>query len=219
MLFRSIDVLMALEHERPAQGHAAEAFQVAERARARGLLDLLALSGTDLTQGVDPELVARERTLRWRLNARAAIQTRLLMSTPDDKRLGRLERELSELTQTWRDAVTAIRQQSPAYTTLAEPQPLTASAVQALLDPQTVLLEYIAGEAHSWLFALTDTSFRSYELPAAKTIDEAARTLHRLVTSHDTVDRQELVEQLRAVSRLVLTPAAHELAKIGRAHV
>src|SRR5262249_45970497 len=51
-----LDVLMEMERQSPGAGFAAEAFRTNERARARGLLDLLVTSGVDIHAGVDAAL-------------------------------------------------------------------------------------------------------------------------------------------------------------------
>jgi hypothetical protein len=59
-------------HKRePASGHDAAALQASERARARSLLESLAEARADIRRGVDPELLAQERLLQQRLNAKA----------------------------------------------------------------------------------------------------------------------------------------------------
>jgi CHAT domain-containing protein/Tfp pilus assembly protein PilF len=55
-----IGVLMQLHEREPGRGLAAEALQTSERARARGLLELLAEARADLREGVDPKLLERE---------------------------------------------------------------------------------------------------------------------------------------------------------------
>lgn len=226
----NLDVLMALEARSPGEGFAAAAFQTNERARARGLLDLLVAAGIDLREGVDGALVDRERTLRWKLNAKAAIQTRLLSGTPDRRRLATLEREIADLSREWREATTQIRQQSPAYASLIEPRPVTVDAVQPLLDADTVLLEFARGERSAWLFAVTRTAFHSVELPSWQAIDEAARGVHRLLTARQPVEgevparRQARVRRADAalkarslaLSNLVLGPIGDRLASDWR---
>jgi CHAT domain-containing protein/tetratricopeptide (TPR) repeat protein len=225
-----IDVLMALEQASPGAGFAATAFHTNERARARGLLDMLATSGVDIREGVDRTLVERERSLRWNLNAKAAIQTKLLTGKRDERRLTTLDNEIAELSRTWRETTTAIRQQSPAYASLTEPQPLTAGEVGKLLDANTVLLEYAPGEVRSWLFVVTHTSFESFALPPRRVIDDAARDLHRLLTARQPVRDEaagerrtrvgradaELGARTRALSDLVLGPIADKLASDWR---
>ncbi len=55
-----IGILMQMHEREPGAGLAAEALQTSERARARGLLELLAEARTDLREGVDPKLLERE---------------------------------------------------------------------------------------------------------------------------------------------------------------
>ena len=221
-----IDVLMAMDRASPGQGYAQKAFHANERVRARGLLDLLATSGIDIKRGVDRTLVERERAQRWNLNAKAALQTNLLARKGDEKRLAAVENEIVELSRSWRDTVTAIRQQSPGYASLTAPEPLTATDVAKLLDDDTVLLEFAPGETHSWLFVVTTKSFESYELPAQNKIDAAAREVHDLLAARQTVPgenpqdwwarihRADLSfnERAQALSDLVLGPIATKLA-------
>jgi CHAT domain-containing protein/tetratricopeptide (TPR) repeat protein len=227
-----IDVLMEMEHRSPGSGFAAEAFHTNERARARGLLDLLSASGVDIRQGADPALVARERTLRWSLNAKAALQTSLLSGRRNDARLEAIEKELADLSSELRETTTRIRQESPLYAALVAPQPLTASEIGQLLAADTVLLEFALGETRSWLFAVTSTSFEAFPLPARQTIEDAAREVYRLITSRQpvggetAVQRQartrrmdaELVHRSRALSELVLEPVGAKLADEWRGH-
>ena len=217
---------MEMERRSPGAGFAAEAFHTNERARARGLLEMLATSGIDIHEGVDKALVERERSLRWSLNRKAAIQTTLLAGKRDARRLAALEKEIADLSRAWRETTTLIRQQSPAYASLTEPEPLTAADVSKMLDADTVLLEFAQGETQNWLFAITDAGFDSFELPPRQTIEDAARDVHRLLTSRQPVpgeaaaDRQariaradaELVARARALSDLVLGPIAGKLA-------
>ena len=87
-----IDVLMEMDRGIARRRLRAEAFHTNERARARGLLEMLAASGVDIHEGVDQALVERERSLRWNLNAKAAIQTTLLAGKRDERRLPALDR-------------------------------------------------------------------------------------------------------------------------------
>jgi tetratricopeptide (TPR) repeat protein len=75
-----IDLLMQMHREHPTKGHDLQAFQISQRSRARSLLELLNESRTQIHHGVEPELLARERSLQKQLNERAARQTRLLRS-------------------------------------------------------------------------------------------------------------------------------------------
>lgn len=220
-----IDVLMQLDQRSPGSGFAEEAFRAAERSRSRGLLDLLAGSSVDLRRDVDRDLADRERSLRWQLNAKATVQTSLLMSAPASRRLATLEREIADLSRAWRETMTMIRRQSPAYAAITEPQPLAVSDVRALLDAHTVLLEIAPGDTRSWLFAVTSTGLETFPLPPRHALDGAARDLHRLLTAREPVrgetaesrerrvrsaDR-DLAERARTLSTMVIGPVAAKL--------
>jgi tetratricopeptide (TPR) repeat protein len=224
------DVLMEMDRASPGAGYNAEAFFTNERARARGLLDLLATSGIDIRQGVDPALVERERTLRWSLNAKAAIQTSLLSGKRDEARLRALEQQITDLSSALRETTTRIRQESPAYSALVEPQPLAAADVGRLLDSDTVLLEFALGETHSWVYAVTGTTFDSFALPSRQTIEDAAREVYARLISRQPVHGETpeqrrdrvahadagLVDRYRALSDMVLGPLAAKLAREWR---
>src|SRR6185503_3444855 len=57
-----VDFLMSQRGNHP--DYVAEALKVSERARARGLLELLNQAATDIRKGADPALLARERAIQ-----------------------------------------------------------------------------------------------------------------------------------------------------------
>ena len=65
-----IAILMDLEEKEPGHGWLAEALHASERAKARGLVDLLAEARINLREGVDESLLAEERSLETRLEQR-----------------------------------------------------------------------------------------------------------------------------------------------------
>jgi hypothetical protein len=56
----------------------ARALEISERARARGLLDLLTEARARIREGVDPDLLTREQSLRSSLDDKTQRQIRLL---------------------------------------------------------------------------------------------------------------------------------------------
>src|SRR5262245_59343153 len=179
-----IDLLMQLHQKYPAEGHNAKALMANERARARGLLDLLAESGADLRRGVSPELIELERSLQRQINSKAAARARLVDDDGAEARASSLDKEISELTSRYREVAAQIRAASPNYAAMTQPQPLSASEIQRqLLDENTVLLEFALGEKQSWLWAVTPQSLDSYSLPPEKEIEAASRNVYDLLTS------------------------------------
>jgi CHAT domain-containing protein len=179
-----IDLLMQLSRKHPAEGYDATALGASERARARGLLDLLSESGADLRQGVSPELLQLERSLQRQINAKAAARARLFEDKSAETQAASFDQEISELTSRYHEVAAQIRAASPRYAALTQPQPLSAAEIQRqLLDEDTVLLEFALGGKHSWLWAVTRDSLSSYELPPRAEIEAAARKVYELLTA------------------------------------
>ncbi len=222
-----IDLLMLMHRRDQAAGYDATAFQVSERARARGLLEMLAESGVDLRQGVDPALLERERTLSQTVNAKAERLMRLLGQRGNAEQAAALKREIGTLEADYQQVQGEIRRRSPRYAAITQPQPLGVRDVQRqLIDGDTMLLEYSLGAERSYLWVVTQSSYRSYELPARSQIEEPARRLYDLLRARSLKKKNESEQQrderirradselpttAAELSALILGPVAAEL--------
>ena len=205
-----IDLLMEAHKNQPSFGYDAEALQASERARARGLLELLTEAHTDIRQGVDPGLLELERSLEQRLNAKSERLTRLLSGkhSEDQETSGR--KELDDLLTDYQDVKTQIRARSSRYAALTQPQPLGLNEIQQILDEDTLLLEYALGEERSYLWAVTPTSVKSFELPGRTEIETATRRVYELLVSKaDTL----YPEAMTSLSQTLLGPVADQLGR------
>jgi CHAT domain-containing protein len=208
-----IDVLMSLSQRHPAEGYAAAALLASERARARSLLEILMESRFDIRQGVDAALLQRERNLQQRINAKAERLTRLLGGKHTEQDVAEARKEIDSLLADYRQIQAQIRRRSPRYAALVQPQPLTLNEIQEqVLDDDSLLLEYSLGRDRSYLWAITSSQMKCYELPARDKIETAARRLYELLARGD---RRELRTQLKIaaaeLSRIVLNPVAAQL--------
>jgi CHAT domain-containing protein len=202
-----IDVLMRLDRQRPDQGLAARALEVSERARARSLLDLLSEVRVGIREGVDPELLDRERSLQRRLNGKAARHERLAGARDRGAEAANLAQEIDVLTGELRTVRAEIRRRSPRYAALTQPEPLGLREIQErVLDGDGLLLEYSLGAERSYLWAVTADSLESHELPSRGVIEAAARRFQDEV-------RAGAVEPSGAgeLGRLLLGPVAGRL--------
>jgi CHAT domain-containing protein/tetratricopeptide (TPR) repeat protein len=178
-----IDLLMQMHKQKPSEGFDGRALQASERSRARSLLEMLAEAGADIRQGVDPALLESERALRRKLNAAGREQVRLLGGQHTDEEAAAIAKELDALTTEFEQAETRIRQTSPRYAALTQPQPLSSREIQRqALDEDTLLLEYSLGRDKSYLWAVTKDSIKSYEIPKRAEVEDAARQLYELLT-------------------------------------
>ena len=196
-----IDLLMRL-------GDTAAALQANERSRARSLLDMLAASGADIRQGVDPKLLARERDISDRLNAKGARLLPLLGR--DDPQAAALSAEIRALQSEYQDVEAAIRSANPRYAALTQPVPLTLAQIRRrVLDPDTLLLEYSLGDKQSWLWTVSADQLHAFALPPRAAIEEQATQVYRLLATH----RPEagLAPAIGKLNDMLLAPAASVL--------
>ncbi|HEX6648884.1 MAG TPA: CHAT domain-containing protein [Pyrinomonadaceae bacterium] len=221
------DVLMRLHQQHPADGFDAAAFTSSERGRARSLLELLAESGAEIREGVDSSLLAREKELRESIADKAERQIRLLSGKHTDEDADKAAKEIDALTNDYEQVLARIRETSPRYAALTQPQPLSLKEIQTrVLDSDTVLLEYGLGEERSFLWAVTQSSITTFELPKREAVETAARKLYEIVTERNRVVKDETLEQKRsriersdadyqraslALSNMLLQPAASQL--------
>jgi len=210
-----IDVLMQMRKQNPAEALDAAALAVGERARARSLLELLTEARADIRQGVDSSLLERERSLQQRLNAKAAVQVRLLNRKHTPEQATAIAKEIAAITAEYEEVQAQIRARSPRYAALTQPQPLGLMEIQQqALDEDTLLLEYALGEQRSYLWLVSHRSIDSYELPPRAEIEAAARRVYELGAARPkrgTPPDPQFIAQAKALSGMLLGPVAPRL--------
>lgn len=191
----AIDVEMALERRAPHDGHAERALEIAERARARSLLDLLAERSIVIEREVDPELLAqereaadRQRRLAWRL-----------ARTPDAQ-AGALRGEIAVALRDLDTARGRLRAANPRYAAIAHPPPLRVAEVRtALLGADDAIFEFWLGQSQSYLWVLRPDGLESHVLPSRKEIANSAQALLDAVTKPRRVDASVPLERRAAL--------------------
>jgi CHAT domain-containing protein/Tfp pilus assembly protein PilF len=204
-----IDLLMRLDRAHPGK-YAAQALEVSERARARGLLDLLAEGRIDVSQGLAPELRRREEDLSFKVS-KAQIQLRSGSEKPE--RIRGLQEELHQLDRQREQLDLDIRAVNRRYADVRYPIPLKLDQIQSLvLDDQTALLEYALGKERSTLFVVTRQAIGTYELPAASVITEQVERLRKGLERESLLGRQDYLDLAFQLYRDLLQPASSVLA-------
>ena len=223
----NIDVLMRLHQQRPAEGFAVAALEISEKSRARSLLELLREARAEIQQGADPLLIERQSHLRKAIANKAEQQTRLLSGKYTEQDASSIAKELDALTIEYDQVQSSIRQTSPRYAALIEPQPIRVQDIQkGLLDADTLLLEYALGDEKSYVWAVTRDEVKSFELPGRAAIEQPARRVYQLLTERGVSVAEETLAQRKerleradsefseasaALSRMLLGPVAPEL--------
>ncbi|HXQ70585.1 MAG TPA: CHAT domain-containing tetratricopeptide repeat protein, partial [Pyrinomonadaceae bacterium] len=219
-----IHVLMQLEKLKPGQGFGAEALAVSERARARLLVDLVSQARSTPRAGVANELLERERRLSESL--RSQVEYRMTLSPNQKAELAEVDDDLIELRVQYQALLVELSQQQPHLFSIEQaPSPDLQRIQNELRGSDTMLLEYSLGESSSYLWAVTSDSVKFYELPSAKTIEDAAREYYELVTTIQGTEEQVskdyqsnidaahklLSEKAAYLSRTLLGPLAGQL--------
>jgi CHAT domain-containing protein len=210
-----IDLLMQQHAKDPSQNYDAQALRAVERGRARSLLEMLAEATVDIRQGVDPTLIQREHDLAQLVNVKAQREVQLLAQKGNAQEIETLKREISALEDEYQQVQTLIRKNSPQYSALTQPQTLMLEEIQRQLDGNTLLLEYSLGEERSFVWAVTATSLKSYELPSRQLIEKTARRFYELLTARSKMTQTETVaEKQNRLAQLdsQLTGASRELS-------
>jgi CHAT domain-containing protein len=102
----------------------------------------------------------------------------------------------------------------PRLATFLRPKPLDIDDIQALLDDDTVLLEYALGDERSYVWVVSAREIRAFTLPARRVIEAIARRVHEQLarpprhTAALEPGPREPIQDLRALSRLIIQPAA-----------
>jgi CHAT domain-containing protein len=198
-----IYLLMELHEQNPNQGYDVKALHASERGRARSLLDILAESGANIKEGVDPQLLAEEQKLLQRLNA--LDQSRQL--NPGERDIEELKQEIETVRRELQNLEVEIKRNSPQYANLKYPEPLTASEIQQqVLDDETVLLVYSLGRDRSFLWLVSTTEVKSYELPKREEIEQLSQSFLAEIESKAVVPPSG-----EKLSQVLLSPVINQL--------
>ncbi len=221
-----VHALMDLHQGDPSAGHDVLALQASEHCRLRTLLELLSESRIELSQGIDAGYMTRLKELQLKLESAENRRAQSLDRKQAEK-LAEIEKEIEELLRQKQLLDAQIRANHPQYAALKMSAPLDLSEIQRqLLDDETILLEYMLGQARGYLWSITTDSISSYRLPHTKQINQAARRVQELLASHkqppdgetlkekharQTRRKAEFDQASRELSRMILGPVAGKL--------
>lgn len=194
-----IEILMQRDKLRPGQGFAAQALLVREKNQSRLLLDLVNESRANIREGAAKELLDRERILRGKIQWQAQYRMDVLLSGKSSTEISEVENELAQLKAQYQELVAQLRQRNPRLLAFEQSAPLTLERIQQeLRDSHTMLLEYSLGNERSYLWAVTNDSFRVYDLPPRQTIEDAARDCYEVMTARQRPMDNEYANKVQA---------------------
>jgi CHAT domain-containing protein/tetratricopeptide (TPR) repeat protein len=223
----SLELEMRLEQSHPGEGHIQRAFELVERSRARGLMDLLRESGVNIREGVSSELVKQERFLAQQINRGVDREFKLGMNNKHDDELHSVRQHVDDLQLELQGVEDEIRRASPRYAALTQPPFLSVHEFQnEQLDPDTTLIEYALGKRKSYVFVVSQGSIVSREIPNREHIEGVCHRLYQELTAPNQIIEGEspsahakrlakaeyqVGDSARALSEMVLFPVAEQL--------
>jgi CHAT domain-containing protein len=221
-----IDLLMRFNILHDDQAARTSAFEISEHSHSRALLELLGEAAAQIRQGVDPALLEQEKALEQKLNAQSVRKMRLLADKDGSSELETVKKEIRESTTAYDELQTQIKQQSPRYANLVQPQPLKLERIQAELANDTILLEYTLGSEHSYLWAITPTLITGCQLPSREVIEGVVKSVSTLLVARQTISDSDLTaynakvaeadqaywREAAKLSEMLLGPVAEEIS-------
>ena len=174
VVYEKMIALLAKRHtENPDYGYERQAFLVAEKAKARAFIALLAEARADVYSGVDPGLKEEEKRLQRRL---AATQRRRQTPHLSKTERGRLAVSADSLERAIDLLKIRLRAGNPRYAALMHPQPLHLRKVQKHLpDEQTAIVEYFIGRNASFVWIIKKQEAFMQRLPGQRLIEQKVR--------------------------------------------
>ena len=190
-----------------------QAFDIAERARSRSFIEILANQSIRPPSGIPAHLVDQEQVLRQTLRA---LYVRAGSGVEDTARITGYEEQLTDIYR-------QIRLLNPEYTDIRTVHPLTHDQVQAHLPATTALLAYFTTGEQILAFVVTQDTLTAHRLtlspgdfqrltdnkgyiprllPRQGKLFSAHRFLEPLYTELVT----PLVEELRDITTLCIIP-------------
>lgn len=200
-----VNLLAQLEEGR-AGSYKADALAASERARARGLLDLLAEG--HVRAEIPPDLQKKDVELRSRLS--------WLQDQIAKKSATNLEAQIDQVQDAMAQLETEIRKRDPHYAEVRYPTPLHAEQIQSLVDDRTALLHYFVGKEASFLFVVTRKGLELHRLPGASPLADEISRLRTLIQVRGPRSLPRFQETAANLYSVLLAPAASALTGKSR---
>lgn len=193
-------------------GLAAQALEVAERAKARALLDLLWEGRGRIHKGVQASWPSRYRQIARRLE----FQSSRLARAIDAHEIAAAERQLDEALADLHEFQSDVRAANSPFGSVIATEPLSSTEIQSRLDEGTMLVEFALGQQRSYAWVVTNDTLTAFVLPRRTYIEQPATTFVKLAEQYrvrlqSPAAEAQFAEAARILSRRLLSPFMHRL--------
>ena len=189
-------------------GKTREAFDIAERSRARNFIDLLGSQRLTLKGKVDQDLYDRQKTIQSRIDEHQGLLARA--GSKDERKA--YQDDLNRLEDQYRDLMSEIQAKNPELATLVSVNPLNLTQVQALLEPEVAVLVFYTLPDEILCWHITAHSVELFRTPLGrKTLGKAVLDFRRMLQNLEPLE-----DQSRELYSWLLAPV---MPKLGSARV
>ncbi|HLC16053.1 MAG TPA: CHAT domain-containing protein, partial [Thermodesulfovibrionia bacterium] len=179
-------------------GRPDEAFDVAERSRARNFIDLLGNQRLNLYGAVSQDLYNRYQTLK----ARIEENEMLLSQAKDEAEKTAYQGMLDKVKDDYQELMVEIMQKNPELASLVSVDPLKLGDVQTLLDPGAALVVYYVVPDQIFAWIITNRTSELVKIAANRdTLGEQVLKYRQMIQNLDPIEAQS-----RALYNLLITP-------------
>ena len=187
-----IQILMRMGLAHPSEGYQWRAFLIAERARARTLLDQVTAS-SDVRTAASQALLAEYEDLQRRLRRLEARPSGNGGSQESPSEISRRS-AIARLTVAEDELRREIADSGEVKN--ASASSLTLESLESLLpDDHSVLMEYWIGESGSYAWSLTRGGIRSFHLPPAAVLNRQCASFRKALLAAAARDPRVSVEE------------------------
>ncbi|MBJ6749157.1 CHAT domain-containing protein [Geomonas anaerohicana] len=163
-----------------------EAFAVAERSRARNLIDILGRQRLSLSGGADQDLYDRQARLREQIQEQE--QLALQAAAPAERAM--YAAALDQLRGEYQDLLLDIERRRPELLSLVKVAPVTVAEVESLLEPGVSLLSYYQLPDRLLCWRLERQGSRLFVLKAsAREVAEKIATYRRMLQNLEPLEQ------------------------------
>jgi len=180
-----------------------DAFYVAERSRARNLIDLLGNQRLSLHGAVNQKLYDEEKALKNQISEYEALMAQA--TDPEEKAV--YQKALNQARDRYRDLLLEIQLKNPDLASILSVDPLTLPQVQELLEPGTAILAYylVPDEILCWF--ITRDQVELYRTPLGRqTLAQSVLDYRRTLQNLEPAERQS-----RELHNWLLSPSKERL--------
>jgi CHAT domain-containing protein/tetratricopeptide (TPR) repeat protein len=146
-------------------GKWAEAFELAEKTRARTFLDQMNSARLDIRKRTAPALFDQEQSLRFDMRALEENLRKERRDNPRSEAAALMAASLKEKEEAYAILLVRLKASNPDYAELQSYVPKPLNNIQRLIGPQTTLISYYVTADKTLAFVVGSDSLQAVEIP------------------------------------------------------